>query len=85
MKKKCRVEVIDSEWATMAEGFIVMKATKAAKAGASLNAVIEIARKTMLRVDFLCTFDTLEYLMTPAIGTHTGPGLLLVAILGDKK
>jgi DegV family protein with EDD domain len=22
--------------------------------------------------------------MTPAIGTHTGPGLLLVAILGDK-
>ncbi|GAI47065.1 unnamed protein product, partial [marine sediment metagenome] len=22
--------------------------------------------------------------MTPVIGTHTGPGLLLVAILGDK-
>lgn len=175
MKKKCRVEVIDSEWATMAEGFIVMKAAKAAQAGASLDEVIEIARKTMLRVDFLCTFDTLEYLrrggrigkaqtflgsilrvnplitlrdgvvqpvgrahfraraiehlysfamsysgieemavedtacpdeaetlverlsarfpkerihrskMTPAIGTHTGPGLLLVAILGDKK
>lgn len=175
MKKKCRVEVIDSEWATMAQGFIVMKAAKAAQAGASLDEVIEIARKTMLRVDFLCTFDTLEYLrrggrigkaqtflgsvlrvnplitlrdgvvqpagrahfraraiehlysfamsysgieemavedtacpdeaetlverlsakfpkeriyrskMTPAIGTHTGPGLLLVAILGDKK
>jgi fatty acid-binding protein DegV len=22
--------------------------------------------------------------MTPAIGTHTGPGLLLVAVFGDK-
>jgi len=175
MNKKCRVEVIDSEWATMTEGFIVMKAAKAAQAGASLDEVIAITRKTMLRVDFLCTFDTLEYLrrggrigkaqtflgsvlrvnplitlrdgvvqpagrahfrakaierlysfamsyssieemavedtacpdeaetlverlsaefpkeriyrskMTPAIGTHTGPGLLLVAILGDKK
>lgn len=175
MKKKCRVEVIDSEWATMAQGFIVMKAAKAAQAGASLDEVIAITRRTILRVDFLCTFDTLEYLrrggrigkaqtflgsvlrvnplitlrdgvvqpagrahfraraiehlysfamsysgieemavedtacpdeaetlverlstkfpkeriyrskMTPAIGTHTGPGLLLVAILGDKK
>jgi len=175
MKKKCRVEVIDSEWATMAQGFIVMKAAKAAQARASLDEVIAITRRTILRVDFLCTFDTLEYLrrggrigkaqtflgsvlrvnplitlrdgvvqpagrahfraraiehlysfamsysgieemavedtacpdeaetlverlstkfpkeriyrskMTPAIGTHTGPGLLLVAILGDKK
>jgi len=175
MNKKCRVEVIDSEWATMAQGFIVMKAAKAAQAGATLDEVIAITQKTMLRVDFLCTFDTLEYLrrggrigkaqtflgsvlrvnplitlrdgvvqpagrahsrskaierlysfamsyssieemavedtacpdeaetlverlsaefpkeriyrskMTPAIGTHTGPGLLLVAILGDKK
>ena len=175
MKKKCRVEVIDSELATMAQGFIVMKAAKAAQAGASLDEVIEITRKTIPRVDFLCTFDTLEYLqrggrigkaqaflgsvlrvkplitlrdgvvqpagrahsrakaierlysfamsyssieemavedtacpdeaetlverlsakfpkeriyrskMTPAIGTHTGPGLLMVAILGDKK
>jgi len=174
MERKCRVAVIDSELATMAEGFIVMKAAKAAQAGANLDEVIEITRKTMRRVDFLCTFDTLEYLrrggrigkaqtflgsvlkvnplitlrdgvvepagkvlfrakaieqlykfaksyayiedmavedtacpdeaetlveklsaifpkeriyrskMTPAIGTHTGPGLLLVAILGDK-
>jgi len=62
MKKKCRVEVIDSGWATMAEGFIVMKAAKAAQAGASLDEVIDVARKTIPRVDFLCTFDTLEYL-----------------------
>ncbi len=175
MERKCRVEVIDSRWATMAQGFIVMKAAKAAQAGASLDGVIEVVQKTVPRVDFLSTFDTLEYLkrggrigkaqaflgsilrvnplitlrdgvvepagrtrsrakaierlynfvmsysyieemavedtatpdeaemlverlsfkfpkeriyrskMTPAIGTHTGPGLLLVAILGDRE
>jgi DegV family protein with EDD domain len=151
-----------------------MKAARAAQAGASLDEVIEVAQKTTPRVDFLSTFDTLEYLKrggrigkaqaflgsilsvnplialrggvvepagrtrsrakaierlynfvmgysyieemavedaacpdeaaalverlsskfskeriyrsktTPAIGTHTGPGLLLVAVLGDK-
>jgi len=175
MKRKCRVEVIDSRWAVMAQGFIVMKAAKAANDGASLDEVIDVTRKTIPRVDFLATFDTLEYLKrggrigkaqaflgsmlrvnplitlrdgvvepagrtrsrakaierlynfamsyshiekmavedaacpddaellverlgskfpkeriyhsktTPAIGTHTGPGLLLVAILGDRE
>jgi len=175
MKRKCRVEVVDSQWATMAEGFIVMKAAKAANAGASLDEVIDVTRNTIPRVDFRAAFDTLEYLrrggrigraqaflgsmlrinpiitlkdglvepagrtrsrtkaidrlynfatsyscieemavedtdcpaeaealverlrpifpreriyrskMTPVIGTHTGPGLLLVAILGDKE
>jgi len=174
MKRKCRVEVIDSLWATMALGFIVVKAGRAAQAGASLDEVIDVTRETIPRVDFLSTFNTLDYLrrggrigaaqaflgsmlrvnpiitlrdgvvqpagrarsrakamerlydfamsysyieeiavedtacpdeaemlvkrfstmfpkeriyrskMTPAIGTHTGPGLLLVAILGDK-
>jgi len=174
MKKKCRVEVLDSQSATMAEGFIVMRAARAAQAGASFDEVMEVARKTIPRVGFLAAFDTLEYLrrggrigkagvflgsmlkvnplitlksgvvepagrarsrtkaierlydfavnysraeeiavedaacpddaetlverlsskfpqehiyrvrMTPVIGTHTGPGLLSVAILGDK-
>lgn len=175
MKRECRVEVVDSLSATMTEGFIVMEAARAAQAGAGLDEVIEVARKTIPRVDFLAAFDTLEYLrkggrigkaqaflgsmlrinplvtlrdgvvepagrtrsrtkainrlynfaaryshieemavedtacpdeaealaerlgaifprerihrskMTPAIGTHTGPGLLLVAVLGDKE
>jgi DegV family protein with EDD domain len=174
MKRKCRVEVIDSLSATMTEGFIAMEAARAARAGASLDEVIEVARKTIPRVDFLAAFDTLEYLrrggrigkaqaflgsmlrinplitlrdglvepagrtrsrakaldrlydfaasyshidemavedtacpddaeallerlgaifpreriyrskMTPAIGTHTGPGMLVVAVLGDR-
>jgi DegV family protein with EDD domain len=174
MKKKCRVEVIDSETATMAEGFIVMKTARAARDGAKLAEVIAVTHKNITRADFLAAFDTLEYLrrggrigraqallgsmlkvnplitlkdglveaagrtrsraraidrlydfaagyahieemavadtacpedagalverigtvfpagriyrsrMTPVIGTHTGPGLLLVAILGDR-
>lgn len=175
MEKKCRVAVIDSEWATMAQGFIVIEAARAARTGAGFNEVLEIAKNNISRVDFLSTFDTLEYLrrggrigkaqaflgsmlkvnplitlregvvepagrvrsrgqavsrlfkfvagyshieamavedtacpgeaealvgrlrakypevniyrskMTPAIGTHTGPGLLLVAVFGDKR
>ena len=174
MKRKCRVEVIDSRWATMAQGFIVIKGARAAQAGASLDEVIDVTRETISRVDFLSTFDTLDYLrrggrigaaqaflglmlrvnplitlrdgvvqpagkarsrtkaierlynfamdysyieemvvedtacpdeaemlterlsarfpreriyrskMTPAVGTHTGPGLLLVGVLGDR-
>lgn len=174
MKRKCRVEVIDSQWATMAQGFIVMAGARAAQAGASLDEVIDVTQKTIPRVDFRAAFDTLEYLKrggrigkaqaflgsmlkvnpiitlkggvvepagrtrsrakaidylynfamsfshideiaiedaacpddaevlverlspkfpkariyrsrtTPVIGTHTGPGLLLVAVLGDK-
>ena len=175
MKRKCRVEVIDSQWAVMAQGLIVMEAAKAASSGASLEDVMDVTRKNIHRVDFLSTFDTLEYLkrggrigkaqaflgsilkinplitlkdgvvepagrtrsrakalerlynfvmsyshieemavedaacpdeaealaerlgskfpedriyrskMTPAIGTHTGPRLLLVAVLGDRE
>jgi DegV family protein with EDD domain len=174
MKKKCRVEVIDSETATIAEGFIVMKAAQAAREGASLDEVMKVAYQNIPRSNFLAAFDSLEYLrrggrigraqaflgsmlkvnplitlknglvepagrtrsraramdrlyefaagwahieemavadtacpedaealverlgaifpreriyrsrMTPVIGTHTGPGLLLVAILGDR-
>jgi len=175
MSKKCRVEVIDSLTATMAEGFIAMRAAQAARDGAKLAEVIAVAHKNIPRADFLAAFDTLEYLrkggrigraqallgsmlkinplitlkdglvepagrtrsrakavdqlydfaagyahieemavgdtacpeearalverlgaifpagriyrskMTPVIGAHTGPGLLLVAILGDRE
>jgi len=62
MKKQCRVEVLDSQWAIMAQGFIAIAAAKAAQAGASLDEVLDAARHTMHRVDMLAAFDTLEYL-----------------------
>ena len=175
MKKKCRVEILDSQWAVMAEGFMVMAAARAAEAGASFDELVDMTRRNMKRVDIRAIFDTLDYLKrggrigaaqallgsilrinpvitlrdgvvypvgrehsrakaldylynfamnfsyieemavedaacpddaellierlgskfpkervyrsntTPVIGAHTGPGLLLVAVLGDKK
>ena len=62
MKKKCRVEVVDSQWAVMAQGFIVIRAAQAAQTGASFEEVLEIVRGSIPRVDFRGAFDTLEYL-----------------------
>jgi DegV family protein with EDD domain len=62
MKKRCRVEVLNSQWAVMAQGFITIAAAKAAQSGASLDEVLDVARHTMHRVDMCAAFDTLEYL-----------------------
>jgi DegV family protein with EDD domain len=62
MKKRCRIEVLDSQWAVMAQGFITIAAAKAARAGASLDEVLDAAHRTMRRVDMHAAFDTLEYL-----------------------
>ncbi len=62
MKRKCRIEVIDSQWALMAEGLIVMAAAKAAQAGASFDEVAALTQKNIPRADIRIAFDTLEYL-----------------------
>jgi DegV family protein with EDD domain len=170
----CRIEVVDSLSAVMAQGMVVIKAARAAREGASLDETLEIVRTNLPRSQMRAAFDTLEYLprggrigraqallgsmlkinplvtlknglvepagrahsrskaidllydfaagysyieemavegaacpedivrlvkrlgaifpeeriyrsrTTPVIGTHTGPGLILVAVLGDK-
>jgi DegV family protein with EDD domain len=175
MRRRPRVEVLDSGTAAILEGFAVLRAAEAVRDGASLEEAREAARRAAARADMLCTFDTLEYLrrggrigaaaaflgsllkvnplltlregavapagrtrsraaaaerlyefaagyrrieelavehtacpeeaeallerlsglhpreriilskMTPVIGAHTGPGLLLVGVLGDKS
>ena len=62
MKKRCRVEVIDSRWAVMAQGFIALAAARAAQSGASLDEVLDVVHHTIQRVDMRAAFDTLEYL-----------------------
>jgi len=62
MKRKCRVEVVDSQLAVMAQGFVVMAAARAARAGASLDEVMDIVRHNIPRADMRAAFDTLEYL-----------------------
>ena len=175
MKRKCRVEVVDSQWAVMAEGFLAIAAAKAAQAGAGLDELLDLVHRNMNRVGMCAAFETLEHLRrggrigkaqpltgsmvkvhpiitlkdglvqpagrkrsrakaidslynfvsgfshideiavedaacpddaellverlssifpkeqiyrsrtTPVIGTHTGPGLLLVAVMGDRQ
>lgn len=62
MKGKARLEIIDSLSAMVGLGLIVISAAKAAKAGASLDKIIDVVHSSMGRVDFRLAFDTLEYL-----------------------
>ncbi len=62
MKRKCRVEVIDSLAAIMAEGFITIVAAKEAQTGARLGQIADMARKAIPKVHLRMCFDTLEYL-----------------------
>ena len=62
MKKKCRVEVVVSEMAMMAEGLLAIAAAKSARGGANLNELVELTRRNISRAGIRLAFDTLEYL-----------------------
>ncbi len=62
MKRTCRVEVIDSRCAVMAQGFLVIAAARAALAGAKLDELMALVQSNISRVDIRAAFDTLEYL-----------------------
>jgi len=62
MEKKCRVEVLDSQLAIMAEGLLVITTAKAAQAGASLDEILKLAGGNIPRIETRIAFDTLEYL-----------------------
>ena len=62
MKRRCRVEVIDSLAAIMGQGLIVIAAAKAAREGAGLDKVLELVEDNIPRADVRMAFDTLEYL-----------------------
>jgi DegV family protein with EDD domain len=62
MMKKCRVEVIDTKLATMAQGLVVITTARLAQTGAGLNEVMDIAYRNIPRSEMRAAFDTLEYL-----------------------
>lgn len=62
IKKRCRIEVIDSQSGIMGEGFIAIVAARAAQAGATLAEIVDIVHSTIPRVHVRFVFDTLEYL-----------------------
>jgi DegV family protein with EDD domain len=62
MKKKCRIELIDSKAGCMALGLVVIAAAKAANAGAKMDDVVKITRRNIHRSKIHFAFDTLEFL-----------------------
>lgn len=56
------VEILDSQTAAAAEGFVVIAAAKAASMGKSFNEVMEAAKNTLNRVHLLAIVDTFHYL-----------------------
>jgi DegV family protein with EDD domain len=59
---RCTIEVIDSATVSMAMGFAVIGAAKAARDGADLEACAATARSVLRRQRLAVTADTLEYL-----------------------
>jgi len=57
----CRIEIVDSEGASLGLGFAVAAAARAAKAGASVEEVIAAAESVVRRQHTLAMLDTLEY------------------------
>jgi DegV family protein with EDD domain len=62
MKRKCRVEIVDSLSGAMGEGLVVITAARKAQSGADLNQVADMAREAVLKSHVHMCFDTLEYL-----------------------
>ncbi|MFC1999623.1 DegV family protein [Chloroflexota bacterium] len=62
LKKRCRVELIDSKSGAMGEGLIAIAAAKVAQQGADLEQVGNVARKAVSKSHVRMCFDTLEYL-----------------------
>ena len=58
-----KIELVDSNNAVGAEGFVVLGAARAAKSGKSLAEVVKEAQALVPRVKFISAFDTLKYLI----------------------
>ncbi|MFC1847188.1 DegV family protein [Chloroflexota bacterium] len=62
IKKKCRIEVIDSQTVAMGLGLIVIATAKKAQAGAKLDELSDFVRRAMPCSHSIMYFDTLKYL-----------------------
>ncbi len=62
MRRKCRVEVVDSTSGIMGQGLLVMEAAKRALAGASLAELMGAVSETIPKIHVRVTLDTFKYL-----------------------
>ena len=60
---KLTIEIFDSKNAVGAQGFVVLEAARAARAGKSLKDVIKVAQDLVPRVKFIAALNTLKYLI----------------------
>lgn len=57
-----QIRIVDSQSVSMAQGFVVVEAARAAAAGADLDAVVARAKEVDAKVCFFAVLETLEYL-----------------------
>lgn len=76
------IELFDSKSAAISEGYIAIRAAKAAREGMDLAGVLRVAQETAKRVGIVVSFDTLEYL---ALGGRIGKAAYLLGDLIDIK
>lgn len=62
LKGKCQVEVVDSQFTSVALALVVMAAAGLARAGESLPCILDETRKIIGQVRVLGVFDTMKYL-----------------------
>lgn len=81
-----RIRVVDSKSATMALGWVVVEAARAAEGGADLEHVSEIAENTAKKVNFFALLETLDYVYKGGrigrAGHMVGSALGIKPILG---
>ena len=77
-----RVEVIDSQMASMALGFLALEGAEAARAGRSLKQVADHVRSLLPKARVIATIDTLTYLQR---GGRIGRAQALVGSLLNIK
>lgn len=82
------IQVIDARTLSMAHGFVVLAAARAAQAGATFAEVVEVAKAMIPRVNLLAVLETLEYAhrsgRIPAIAALAGSLLRITPVLEVK-
>lgn len=83
------IELLDSETAAAAEGFVALAAARAAASGKSLSEVIETAKRVIPQMNFFAALDTLYYLVkggrAPKIGALAASLLKIKPVITIKE
>jgi DegV family protein with EDD domain len=82
MEGECPIEVVDSLAVSMGLGLEVLVAAQAAKAGESLEKVVEAVNQVIPKLRLLAMFDTLKYLL---LGGRIGKAKALLGSILNVK